>query len=62
MKVIYSPKAIRDLEHIAAYYRSVADQGIAAAISDRIEQVINRIGRGHKPRRESSSDLTSMWY
>lgn len=45
MKVIYSPKAIRDLEHIAAYYRSVADQGIAAAISDRIEQVINRIGR-----------------
>jgi toxin ParE1/3/4 len=45
MKVVYSPRAIRDLEHIATYYRSVADPRIAAAISDRIEQVINRIGR-----------------
>jgi plasmid stabilization system protein ParE len=25
MKVVYSPRAIRDLEHIAAYYRSIAD-------------------------------------
>ena len=43
MKVVYSPRAIRDLEHIASYYRSVADPKIAAAISERIEQVINRI-------------------
>ena len=43
MRVVYSPQAIRDLEHIAAYYRSVADPKIAAAISERIEHVINRI-------------------
>jgi plasmid stabilization system protein ParE len=45
MRAVYSPRAIRDLEHIAAYYRSVADPNIAAAISQRIEQVINRIAR-----------------
>jgi toxin ParE1/3/4 len=45
MRVVYSPRAIRDLEDIAAYYRSVADPNIAAAISDRIERVIDRIGR-----------------
>jgi len=47
MKLVYSPRAIRDLEHIAAYYRSVADPNIAAAISERIEHVINRIA--HRP-------------
>ena len=45
MRVVYSPRAIRDLEHIAAYYRAVADPKIAAAISERIERVIDRIGR-----------------
>jgi plasmid stabilization system protein ParE len=45
MRVVYSPRAIRDLEHIAAYYRSVADPNIAAAISQRIQHVINRIAR-----------------
>lgn len=45
MSVIYSPRAIRDLEKIADYYRAVADRKIAAAISDRIENVINRIAR-----------------
>ena len=47
MRVVYSPRAIQDLEHIAGYYRSVADPKIAAAISERIEQVINRIA--HQP-------------
>ena len=45
MRVVYSPRAIRDLEHIVAYYRSVADPTVAAAISERIERVINRIAR-----------------
>jgi plasmid stabilization system protein ParE len=45
MRVVYSPRAVRDLEHIAAYYRTVADPRIAAAISERIEQVINRVAR-----------------
>jgi toxin ParE1/3/4 len=43
MKVIYSPRATRDLEAIAAYYRSVADPKISAAIGGRIEYVINLI-------------------
>ena len=45
MTVVYSPRAIRDLEHIAAYYRTVADPKLAAAISERIEQVIDRVAR-----------------
>jgi plasmid stabilization system protein ParE len=45
MRVVYSPRAIRDLEHLAAYYRAVADPKIAAAISERIDQVVNRVAR-----------------
>jgi toxin ParE1/3/4 len=45
MRLVYSPRAIRDLEQIASYYRAVADAGIAAEISQRIERVINRIAR-----------------
>jgi toxin ParE1/3/4 len=43
MRLVYSPRAIRDLERIAVYYHSVAGPKIATAISERIEQVINRI-------------------
>jgi plasmid stabilization system protein ParE len=32
VRVVYSPRAIRDLEHIAAYYRSVADPNIASVL------------------------------
>jgi plasmid stabilization system protein ParE len=45
MKVIYSPRAIHDLERIAAYYMPVADPNIAEAVGTRIEHVINRIAR-----------------
>jgi toxin ParE1/3/4 len=45
MRVTYSPRAIRDIEKIAAYYRKVADPTTAAAIGKRIEYVINRLGR-----------------
>ena len=43
MNVIYSPRAIRDLNAIAAYYRAVADPKIAAAIGERIEYLISRV-------------------
>jgi toxin ParE1/3/4 len=42
MKVSYSPRALRDLEAIAAYYRAVAGEKISAAIAERIEAVIKR--------------------
>ena len=45
MNVIYSPRALRDLQRIAAYYQSVADPNIARAVGARIEHVINRIAR-----------------
>jgi plasmid stabilization system protein ParE len=32
MKVVYSPRATRDLEAIADYYRTVADPAIAARL------------------------------
>jgi toxin ParE1/3/4 len=43
MKVVYSPRALRDITAIAAYYRSVADPNIAPAIAARIEQVIRHL-------------------
>src|SRR5579864_4865153 len=43
MNVVYSPRAARDLEAIAAYCRAVAGPRIAAAIGARIERVISRV-------------------
>jgi plasmid stabilization system protein ParE len=45
MNLIYSPRAVQDLENIAAYYRSAAGPKIAGAIAQRIERVIERIAR-----------------
>jgi toxin ParE1/3/4 len=45
MNPIYSPRAVQDLEEIAAYYRSIAGEKIAQAIGGRIEQVIERVAR-----------------
>lgn len=45
MKVVYAPRATRDLEAIADYYHSIDDPRIAAAVAERIEYVINRLGR-----------------
>jgi plasmid stabilization system protein ParE len=45
MKVVYAPRAIRDLNRIAAYYTAVADPHIAGAVGARIEHVINRLAR-----------------
>ncbi len=43
MKVIYSRRAISDLETIAGYYRSVSDPAIAEAVERRLNRVIERI-------------------
>ena len=45
MKVVYSPRAVRDLEAIAAYYHTVGEPRIAVAVAERIEYVVNRLGR-----------------
>jgi plasmid stabilization system protein ParE len=45
MNVIYSPRAIRDLERIAVYYSAVADPKVAGAVGARIEHVIDRLAR-----------------
>jgi len=45
MKIIYSPRAARDLERIADYYATLADSTIARAVGGRIERVIDRIAR-----------------
>ena len=45
MRVVYSPRATRDLEAIAAYHRTVADPQVADAIANRIERVVDRLGR-----------------
>jgi toxin ParE1/3/4 len=44
MRVVYSPRATRDLEKIAAYYRTTAGPRIAAAIAERIEYLVDRLG------------------
>ncbi len=41
MRIDYSPRAIRDLEDIGAYYRAVAAPPVAAAIAERIGRVID---------------------
>ena len=43
MTVVYARRAVRDLERIGAFYRAVADPGIAEAIARRIEYVIDRL-------------------
>ena len=43
MNVVYSPRAARDLEAIAAYHHAVAGPRIVAAIGARIEHVINLV-------------------
>jgi plasmid stabilization system protein ParE len=45
MSVIYAPRAIRDLDKIAAYHRRVAGPKIAEAIGERVEAVIDRVAR-----------------
>jgi plasmid stabilization system protein ParE len=43
MNVVYSLRAVRDLEAIAVCYRAEASPRIAAEIGSRIEHVINRL-------------------
>jgi toxin ParE1/3/4 len=43
MKVVFAPRAVRDLERIGAYYRSVASEKVAGAAAERLRHVINLI-------------------
>jgi len=45
MRIRYAPRAIRDLADIASYYRSHADENVAAAVGRRIEHVIGIVAR-----------------
>jgi toxin ParE1/3/4 len=45
MKLVYSRRAIADLEAIAAYYAASTSPVIASSIAQRLEDVIDRICR-----------------
>ena len=45
MKIVYSGRAIADLELIASYYRTLADPNISRAVELRLHRVIDRIAR-----------------
>lgn len=45
MKLVYSRRAIADLNDIAAYYAESASPAIASSIGRRLEDVIDRIFR-----------------
>jgi plasmid stabilization system protein ParE len=45
MKLVYSRRALADLDGIAAYYTASASPAIADAIGHRLEDVIDRICR-----------------
>ena len=45
MKLVYSRRALADLDDIAAYYTASTSPFIASAVGRRLEDVINRICR-----------------
>ena len=45
MRIEYAPRAIGDLHEIGSYYRTVANEMVAAAVGQRIEHVINLVAR-----------------
>src|SRR5689334_18839648 len=45
MKVVYSGRAIADLELMASYYRTLANPNISQAVELRLHRVIGRIAR-----------------
>jgi toxin ParE1/3/4 len=45
MRIEFSKRATTDLEKIGRYYREFADPAVAAAIENRIRQVVTRIAR-----------------
>jgi toxin ParE1/3/4 len=45
MKLVYSRRALADLQEIAAYYSTNASPAIAQAIEHRLIEVIDRISR-----------------
>jgi toxin ParE1/3/4 len=45
MRVEYAPRAVRDLQEIGSYYRTAANERVAAAVAQRIEHIVNLIAR-----------------
>jgi toxin ParE1/3/4 len=45
MKLVYSRRALADLDQIKAYYAANASPAIAEAIGRRLENVVDRVGR-----------------
>ena len=45
MKVEYAVRAVRDLTEIGAYYRTAADERIAAAVGEQIARIIHLVAR-----------------
>ena len=61
MRLVYAPRALRDLRKIGSCYRSVADEKTAAAVAERISHVINLIARQPyiAPRLRQRADVRS---
>jgi len=60
MKLVYSRRALTDLDEIAAYYTATASPAIANAIGRRLEDVIDRISRMPETAPSSRSVLRSV--
>jgi plasmid stabilization system protein ParE len=45
MRLVYAPRAVRDLRSIGAYYRSATDEKTAEGVAARIERLIDLIVR-----------------
>ena len=59
MKLVYSRRALTDLNEIGAYYSASASPAIAEAIGRRLESVIDRICHAPDPLRASRNALRS---
>jgi toxin ParE1/3/4 len=59
MKLVYSRRALADLDRIAMYYAANANPAIAEAVGHRLGNVIERIGRmpGAAPRVSQRSQV-----
>ena len=58
MKLVFSRRALSDLDQIAKYYNDYAGRAVAQSIGQRIEDVMTRITTPPNPLRACCSDLT----
>ena len=60
MNLVYSRRALADLDKISAYYAASVSPAIADSVGRRLEDVIERIAASLNLLRESRSDLKSV--